>query len=75
MGSKADRWTVYKKLMDEGAGGEKDEASIPDRWTDADEAKLDALKNEPIEMGDTAYGRFEAQKKGGRLAGVYKDVG
>ena len=30
---------------------------------DADEAALDALKNIPIEMGNTPYGRYEAKKK------------
>ncbi len=49
--------------MEEGGGGEEDEESITDWWTDADEAALDALKNAPIEMGDTAYERFEAEKK------------
>ncbi len=37
--------------------------SIADRWTDANEAALDALKNAPIKMGNTAYGRYEAKKK------------
>jgi hypothetical protein len=30
---------------------------------DANKAALRALKNAPIEMGDTAYGRYEAEKK------------
>jgi hypothetical protein len=30
---------------------------------EADKAELEALKNAPIKMGDTAYGRHEAQMK------------
>jgi hypothetical protein len=41
----------------------EDGLSIPARWTDADEARLDALKSAPIKLGDTAYGRHEAEKK------------
>ena len=37
--------------------------SIPAPWTDIDEAELFALRNAPIEMNDTTYGRFEEQKK------------
>jgi hypothetical protein len=49
--------------MEEGGGGKEDEVSIADRWTNANEAALDALKNAPIKMGDTAYVRYEAEKK------------
>ena len=28
-----------------------------------DEAKLEERRNAPIEMGDTSYGRFEAEQK------------
>jgi hypothetical protein len=34
-----------------------------DRWIDTNEAALDALKNAPIKMGNTGYGRYEAKKK------------
>ncbi len=54
---------LYKKNVEEGGGGKEDKASIMAWWTNADEASLDALKYAPIEMGDTAYGRFEAKKK------------
>ncbi len=37
--------------------------SIPARWTDANKVRLDALKNMPIELGDTACGRHEMEKK------------
>ena len=33
------------------------------RWTDADEAGLVALRNAPIEMADTSYGRFLTTQK------------
>ncbi len=39
------------------------EESIPDPWTEIDEAELIALRDVPIAMCDTAYGRFEEQKK------------
>ena len=32
--------------------------SIPAPWTDDDEAGLVVLRNAPIEMADTSYGRF-----------------
>ena len=40
-----------------------DDASIPAPWTDADEEGLVALRNAPIEMADTSYGRFLATQK------------
>jgi hypothetical protein len=46
-------------------GGEEEDndASIPTPWTDADEAVLVVLRNVPIEMADTSYGRFLATQK------------
>ncbi len=32
-------------------------------WTEADNNHLDALRIVPIEMGNTAYGCFEVQKR------------
>jgi hypothetical protein len=50
--------------MEEAGGGKEDKVSIRARWTDANKAALvDALEYAPIEMGNTAYGRFEAKKK------------
>jgi hypothetical protein len=40
-----------------------EEVSIPAPWTDIDEAELIALRDAPIEMYNTAYGRLEEQKK------------
>jgi hypothetical protein len=36
---------------------------IPASWTEIDEAELIALRDAPIAMCDTAYGRCEDQKK------------
>jgi hypothetical protein len=41
----------------------KDNVSIPDPWTDANKAGLVVLKNAPIEMADTLYGRFLVMQK------------
>ena len=43
--------------------GGDDEASNPAPWTDDDEYELERLRTAPIDIGDTVYGRFEAQKK------------
>ena len=40
-----------------------EEVSIPAPWTEIDKAELIALRDAPIAMCDTAYGRFEEQKK------------
>ncbi len=40
-----------------------EEVSIPAPWTKINEAELIALRDAPIKMCDTAYGRFEEQKK------------
>ena len=37
--------------------------SIPAQWTENYQTELDALRNAPIEMADTSYGRFLAQQK------------
>jgi hypothetical protein len=62
MGNVANRRVLYQQFTD---GGEEDEddASIPAPWTDAGEAGLVALRNAPIEMADTSYGRFLATQK------------
>jgi hypothetical protein len=63
MGNMAAKKVLYKKIVGEGSGGKKDEASIMARWMDTNEVALDALKYAPIKMGDTMNGRFEAEKK------------
>ena len=62
MGNVANRRVLYQQLAD-GREEEEDNASIPTPWTDADEAGLVALRNAPIEMADTLYGRFLAMQK------------
>jgi hypothetical protein len=52
MGNVANRQVLYQQYV-----------SIPTPWTDADEAGLVALRNVPIEMADTLYGRFLATQK------------
>ena len=60
MGNMASKRTLYQQFV--GDRGE-DDLGDPARWTEADDDHLEALRIAPIEMGDTAYGRFEAQKK------------
>jgi hypothetical protein len=58
-----DKCTLFQKFVDDGAIGLEDESSIPAQWMDANKARLNTLKNEPIELGDTAYEQHEAEKK------------
>ena len=37
--------------------------AYPAQWTEANEEALIALRDAPIEIGDTAYGQYEVQKK------------
>jgi hypothetical protein len=63
MGNMVAKKVLYKKIVEEGGRGEKDEESITSWWTDANEAALDTIKNVPIKIGNTPYRRFTAQKK------------
>jgi hypothetical protein len=63
MGNVANRRTMFQQFADGGEEEEDDAANNPAPWTDADEAGLVALKNAPIEMADTSYGRFLATQK------------
>jgi hypothetical protein len=60
MGNVANRQLLYQQFTD---GDVVEEASIPALWTNIDEAELIALRDAPIEMYNTVYGRFEEQKK------------
>jgi hypothetical protein len=62
MGNVANRRVLYQQFAD-GGEEEEDDASIPAPWTDANETGLMVLRNAPIEMADTSYGRFLATQK------------
>ena len=40
-----------------------DDLGNPAQWLEADKANLEELRNAPIELGNTAYGRFEEGRK------------
>ena len=60
MGNMASKRALYQQGV--GDRGE-DDLGDPARWTEAEDDQLEALRIAPIEMGNTAYGRFEARKK------------
>jgi hypothetical protein len=64
MGNVANRRVLYQQFTD-GGEEEEDDASIPAPWADADKTGLLALRNVPIKMTDTSYGRFLATQKRG----------
>jgi hypothetical protein len=57
----ANRSILYQQFADGGA--EEVGGIVPAPWMGIDEAELITLRNGPIAIGDTAYGRFEEQKK------------
>jgi hypothetical protein len=59
MGNVTNRRILYQQFTEGGA----EEAGILASWTEIDKAELIALRNAPIAMCDTAYRRFEEQKK------------
>jgi hypothetical protein len=59
MGNVANRRLLYQQL----AEGDLEEVSIPAPWTEIKKTELIVLRDVPIKMCDTAYGRFEEQKK------------
>jgi len=64
MGNVANRGVLYQYQQFASEGDEEeDNASIPAPWMDANEAGLVALRNAPIEMANTSYGRFLATQK------------
>ena len=74
MGIVANRRVLYQQFTD-GGGEEEDNVSIPAPWKDADEAGFVALRNVPIEMADTSYGRVLAtQKRGTKRAYQHMDA-
>ncbi len=62
MGNVANRQVLYQQFADRGEE-EGDDASIPAPWTDANKTGLMVLRNAPIKMADTSYGRFLAMQK------------
>ncbi len=67
------KWEIYKIMVKDGKEGNND-SNNPALWTDEDENEiLEHLKPVQITIGDTAYGRFEAQKKRGAIL-VYKKM-
>ncbi len=55
--------------------GNEDNMSIPAPWMDTNKAGLVALKNAPIEMADTLYGRFlVTQKRDAKRAYQHMDA-
>ena len=58
MDDKAAKRALYKTIVKEGGGVET--ACL---WMDAIKEELEVLKNAPIEMADTAYGRYETEQK------------
>ncbi len=59
MGPVANQRILYQQF----AEGVAEEVSVPAPWTEIDEAELVALRDGPIAICDTAYERFEEQKK------------
>ncbi len=54
MGNVAERHILYQQFAEGGA----EEVGIPPMWTEIDKAELTALRDAPIAMCDTVYGRF-----------------
>jgi hypothetical protein len=59
MGNVANRCILYQQFTEGGA----EEAGIPALWMEINKAELITLRDAPIAMCLTAYGRFEEQKK------------
>jgi hypothetical protein len=55
----ADRCILYQQF----AEGGTEEVGILGLWTEIDKAELIALRDVPITISNTVYGRFEEQKK------------
>jgi hypothetical protein len=59
MGNVANRRILYHRF----AEGGSEKVSIPAPWMENDQTEFDALRNVPIKMADTSYGRFLVQQK------------
>jgi len=60
MGNIANRHILYQQFAE---GGAEEVGIVPAPWKEIDEVELIALRDGPIAICDTAYGRFEEQKK------------
>jgi hypothetical protein len=60
MDNMASKRALYQQFVGE---TREDDLGNPACWTEVDDNHLEALRISPIEMGDPAYERFEAQKK------------
>ena len=56
------KWEIYKIMVKDGKEGNND-SNNPALWTDEDENALKEASREDIDIGDTALGRLEAQRK------------
>ncbi len=60
IGNVVNRRILYQQFAE---GGAEEVSIVPAPWMEIDEAELIALRDGPIAICDTAYGRFEEQKK------------
>ena len=60
MGNVANRRILYQQFAE---GGAEEVGIVQAPWKEIDEAELIALRDGPIAILDTAYGRFKEQKK------------
>jgi hypothetical protein len=60
MGNVANRRILYQQFTE---GRAEEVGIVPAPWTEIDEAELIALRDGPIAICNTVYGRFEEQKK------------
>jgi len=60
MGNVLNRHILYQQFAE---GGVEKVGIVPTPWTEINEAELIAMRDGPIAICDTAYGRFEEQKK------------
>ena len=58
MGNEPDKKATWIAIINE----DRKIPSMP-LWTDHDEANLQSLKDKPMELGDTAYGRYVDNRK------------
>ena len=70
MGNVMNRHILYQQFAE---GGAEEVGIVPAPWTEIDEAELIVLRDGPIAICNTAYGRFEELEKEGRGVSVSED--